>query len=106
MRRVWKAYIPEDGCTAEDAWEVKPRWDWQVIYDAEDAAKAACTSDYSDTAGERGIDMPFVIAIIDGNGQETRWTATNVVEVEHRVVQIDDFVFNTPDTPPPEDTDD
>lgn len=91
MTGVWKAYCPEGGETAEDAYEVKPRPYGPGIHDAKDAAERACEMDYEDRDGwERGMGQDFFLVVIAPDGTETRWKAWHEPSVTHQVYEADD----------------
>lgn len=89
----YKAYFPDDGEGPEDAREIKT-YDWQSVYDAEDAAEHACEYDHSERDGwERsmagGQTSEFAIVVIDPMGQEVRYKGWHEVSIEHRVTAED-----------------
>jgi hypothetical protein len=91
MAEIWKAYYPECGETADDARVLKPRWDHQRIWDAEDAARRACEIDYSERDGwERGLENDFQIVVVAPDGTETRWKGCHVPSVDHCVEEVDE----------------
>lgn len=89
MTDVWKAYYPDDAETADDARKIAPLWDWQIIHDAEDAARRACEIDYVNRDGwERAADETFPIVVIAPDGTETWWEGSHEPSVEHNVQEI------------------
>jgi hypothetical protein len=84
---IWKAFFPEDGETAEDAWGVKPNYDWNPPFiDARGAAKRACEMDYDERDGwERHRDDRFLIIIIDPKGVQHSFTGWHEPTVDHMV---------------------
>jgi hypothetical protein len=90
MMGQWKAYFPEDGETAEDAREIKPRYDWQSpFYDARHAARRACEFDYDERHGwDRSRDTRFLIVIIDPKGVHHSFNAWHEPTIDHLVEEI------------------
>jgi hypothetical protein len=88
MMPVWRVYFPDDGETADDARGLHPK-PWSRIFDAKDAAAAACELDYGDRDGwERGMENRFKITIIAEDGSETQWKGWSEMTVEHKAEPI------------------
>jgi hypothetical protein len=83
--RVWKAYFPGDGETADDAREVSTSVRIPKIYDAEDAARIMCAFDYTDRDGWDRSDGAFRVIIIDPDGVEHGFDCWHEPSVEHYV---------------------
>lgn len=84
---AWKAYYPDDGETADDAGNIKV-YDWQKIYDKEDAAKYACECDYSSRDGWERNESAFRIVVIDPEGNEHYFKGWHEPSVNHIVEEI------------------
>lgn len=85
---VWKAYFPEDGETAADAFVIDRKVMKRFLFqDATCAAEAACALDYDFRDGwERGTDADYIVAVIAPDGVETRFRCRNVMSVVHAVM--------------------
>ena len=90
MSGTWKAFFPEDGETADDAWEVKRRWDWQSpFFNAEDVARRACEIDFDQRDGwNRNRDTRFLIIIIDPKGKHHSFNGWHEPSVDHLVEEV------------------
>lgn len=90
MSDTWKAFFPESGETAEDACEIKPRWDWQgPFFDARDAAKRACEMDFDERDGwERRNSDKFLIVVIDPKGVHHSFNGWHEPSVDHLVEEV------------------
>jgi hypothetical protein len=89
----FKAYFPDDDEGPEDARDIRV-YDWQKVFDADDAAEHACEYDFGERDGwERGMQggqtAEFVIVIIDPSGNETRYRCWHEASVEHNARRID-----------------
>ena len=85
---TWRAYFPDDGGSPETAFELFPATR-SHCYTAEDAAWHAVEQDYSDSAGERGLDRRFAVVVISPTGEETHWWGENSATVIHTVEKVD-----------------
>ena len=90
MTKEYNVYFPDDGESKDDARRVYSR-PWRTIYDAEDAAIAACELDFSHRDGwERGMESYFPIVVIAPDGTETRWKAWSEASVTHKAEPEDE----------------
>lgn len=81
----WRYYVPADGESSDDAHCIM-LWSHQRILDTEDAASFAAEQEWSDGGWERGIEAEFSIVVIHPeSGDETTWTVSHEVDVNHYV---------------------
>ena len=84
MTKEYSVYFPDEGESKDDARRVHSR-PGLTIYDAEDAAIAACELDFSHRDGwERGMESCFPIVVIAPDGTETKWKAWSEASVSHK----------------------
>lgn len=83
----WKYYMPEDGETAADAVSIK-FFAWSNFVDAEDAAQSAAEEEWDHRDGsERGLDAKPKIVVIAPDGEETTFSVTREISIDHHVTQ-------------------
>tara|TARA_R110002072_G_scaffold49433_4_gene134391 strand:+ start:26366 stop:26647 length:282 start_codon:yes stop_codon:yes gene_type:complete len=86
----WAYYIPEHG---EDKGNATPicTFDWQAVYDADDAAKYAAEDDWDNRDGwEAGVGDGPTIVIVSPDGAETYFSTEREAVIEHRVTELAD----------------
>lgn len=89
-RTEWKYYIKDDGETSEDAVRLDVLYDWQDIYDHEDAAIYASEDEWNNRDGwEGGFGDGPVITVVSPDGVEVSFRTERELSVDHTVSSID-----------------
>lgn len=82
----WRYYLSEDG--PDGAQEIKT-YEWQKIFDAEDAAALASENEWDAGGSEAGVGDGPVIVVISPDGTETRFQTTRQIEISHSVTELE-----------------
>lgn len=84
--KPWRYYLAEDG--PESAQDIKT-YEWQKIFDAEDAGALASENDWEGGGSENGVGDGPVIVVIAPDGTETRFQTTREVDILHTVTAVE-----------------
>lgn len=81
----WEYYLPEQGETADDARSINI-YDWQNVYNAEDAAEHASKDEWDNRdRWDGGIGEGPPICVISPDGSETTFETYREATIEHTV---------------------
>jgi hypothetical protein len=82
----WRYYLPEQGEDASDARNIMIG-SWQGCYDEEMAASYASENEW-DHGEDRSFGVGPVVAVLDKDGNETRFATERKMSIDHSVSEL------------------